>query len=367
MWRNVIPVQSPPGEVVHITDCYSPRTGGIETQVANLTSAQRQAGWSVRVLTATGGEPEFGVQRITAPIPFGLPVHPRTRDRIVRILSRDRPEIVHIHLGATSPFAWGAIRAVRELGIPTVVTVHSMWGDISQRGYQLFARKLTDSGVLWSAVSQEAASSVKAALGVPVSVLPNGIEVTEWQCANRPAANLRIVGVLRMAPRKRVIPWLKIVHQVQQATPSVSATLIGDGPLLAHAKKFAQRNRIEVNFRGRLDRMGMLDVFAESDAFLQASTRESFGIAALEARTAGLAIVARLGTGTGSFIAQGVNGYLESSDSNIVNRLRQLSLDLDELTRIKENNQTPPQFDWQYMVKVSGDLYNEAQRRVFDN
>ena len=128
LWRNVFPVLNPGGNIVHITDCYSPRTGGIETQVANLVAAKRDAGWPVEIMTATVGEPEQGVNRITAPIPFGLPIHPRTRARVVESLTASKPSVAHIHIGATSPFAWGAIRAVRDLNLPTVITVHSMWG-----------------------------------------------------------------------------------------------------------------------------------------------------------------------------------------------------------------------------------------------
>ncbi|WP_448630181.1 hypothetical protein [Cellulomonas soli] len=42
--------------VVHVSDCYPPRTGGIESQVGDLAAAQVAAGHDVHVFTATVGE-----------------------------------------------------------------------------------------------------------------------------------------------------------------------------------------------------------------------------------------------------------------------------------------------------------------------
>ena len=42
--------------ILHVSDCYAPRTGGIESQVRDLARAQVQAGHEVHVLTATVGD-----------------------------------------------------------------------------------------------------------------------------------------------------------------------------------------------------------------------------------------------------------------------------------------------------------------------
>ena len=39
--------------IVHVTDCYLPRMGGIETQVADLVRHQSAAGHDVHVVTST--------------------------------------------------------------------------------------------------------------------------------------------------------------------------------------------------------------------------------------------------------------------------------------------------------------------------
>jgi hypothetical protein len=55
--------------ILHISDCYLPRLGGIEVQVADLVHAQSEAGHEVEVATATPGERVPGVHRIVARLP----------------------------------------------------------------------------------------------------------------------------------------------------------------------------------------------------------------------------------------------------------------------------------------------------------
>lgn len=347
--------------IVHISDCYAPRTGGIESQVAHLSQAQRNAGAKVSIITATAGPSQPDVTRVTAPIPFGLPIHPRTRHHLVQVLEKRIPDVAHIHMGATSPFAWGALRAIRQLDIPTVVTVHSMWGGISQRGYSAFEGVMIGEGIVWSAVSNQAAMLVRRALNTDVHILPNGIDVDAWSCDPTASKDLRLVSVLRMAPRKRVGALLKILRTVQESAPEISAHVVGDGPLRQRAEGYARKHRLNVVFTGRLDRTGIKEVFSHSDVFVQASVKESFGIAALEARAAGLLVLARSEAGTSSFIEQGVSGFMVNSDRDIFETLIRLAANMSSVASIKAFNRThPPAYSWDWVTAEATNLYEAA-------
>ena len=80
-------------------------------------------------------------------------------------------------------------------------------------------------------------------------------------------------------------------------------------------------------FTGRLPLEGIREVFAASDALAQASVLESFGIAALEARTFGLPVVARAQAGTSEFIHEGVEGLLAVDDEALGSALALLARD----------------------------------------
>ena len=69
--------------IVHISDCFSPRTGGIETQVGDLAATQAAAGDDVHVFTATPGRVQGWVEnwrgvrihRMDARL-LGVPINP---------------------------------------------------------------------------------------------------------------------------------------------------------------------------------------------------------------------------------------------------------------------------------------------------
>ncbi|WP_197043207.1 glycosyltransferase [Saccharothrix sp. NRRL B-16314] len=65
--------------IIHVTDCFLPRLGGIEVQVAGLAQAQASSGEEVHVVTATrlaSPGDGYSVHRIAVRVPWDLPVHP---------------------------------------------------------------------------------------------------------------------------------------------------------------------------------------------------------------------------------------------------------------------------------------------------
>ena len=82
-----------------------------------------------------------------------------------------------------------------------------------------------------------------------------------------------------------------------------------------------------VDLRGRLTRPQVRAAYADSDVFLAPAELEAFGIAALEARTAGLAVVARRGTGIAEFVEDGIDGLLVADDAEMTEAVVHLARD----------------------------------------
>ena len=115
--------------IVHVSDCYLPRVGGIERQIHDLAVRQRQHGHDVQIVTSVAGAPAAGVD--------GIAVHrprPRPGDdpATIRYLWSPRgrrhvldsgADVVHVHASTFSPLAFATAAATARLGIPTVVTV----------------------------------------------------------------------------------------------------------------------------------------------------------------------------------------------------------------------------------------------------
>lgn len=363
--------------IVHISDCYAPRTGGIETQVAALATQQAAAGDEVSVITATpagrsrgGGDVVDGipVHRVAARIPFDLPVHPRAGSAIAERLAAIDPDVVHVHAGVVSPFAWPGVWAAR--GRPTLVTVHSVWGPLARRGFRVsdVLGRWSSWGATLSAVSGVAARTIEAAVpgAAPVLVVPNGIDPADWLVEPGPVipGTVRVVSVLRMAPRKRTMALVQVIEEAGAhlaGEAAVQAVLIGDGPDRSSAERYSGRRGLPIAFAGRLDHVAILSAFAVADVFVQASVRESFGLAALEARTAGLPVLARSQAGTSEFVHDGREGLLADTDAGLARALARIGREPDLRARIAAHNRgTQPAQAWPRVLTTVRAAYARA-------
>ncbi|WP_214104989.1 glycosyltransferase family 4 protein [Acrocarpospora catenulata] len=346
--------------ILHVSDCYLPRLGGIEVQVADLVRSQREAGHEVAVATATPGEPLPGVRRLIAPMPFDLPVHPFGTGHLIRVMTSARPDVVHVHTGAVSPFAWMGVRAAQRAGMPAVVTVHSMWDPVTRGLYQGL-RALADWrrwGLVATAVSEAAARPIRAVAGpgVPVHVVSNGLDVSGWRPSGpvrrTPGDPVHVVAVGRLAPRKQPVRLLKLLAAARARTPpgiAMRATIVGDGPARASMERHLRAHRMDwVTMPGRYTREQIRDLLAEADVFVAPAPRESFGLAALEARAAGVPVVARAQSGVADFVRPGKEGLLGRSFEELAGSIARLAKDEELRTAIAEHNRetTPVHCSW---------------------
>jgi len=89
---------------------------------------------------------------------------------------------------------------------------------------------------------------------------------------------------------------------------------------------------------------------------------ESFGIAALEARSAGLPVVARGDTGMAELLTQGREALLAASDAGVVENLVRLGTDPHLRERIARHNRTTaPAVSWTRTVARHLELYERAR------
>jgi glycosyltransferase involved in cell wall biosynthesis len=368
--------------IAHVTDVYLPRLGGVELQVHDLAARQQRRGHATLVLTTTAapspGEIEgltesFGdipVQRLGGAIGAGPYRAVRDRDLLAQLAGLE-VDAVHAHLSAFSPLAWSAARLAARTQLPTVVSVHSMWHDIVPivRGYTRWHRA-AQWPVTWAAVSTAAAGAVGDALdGAPVSVLANGIDPAAWLLprawAPRPVPTL--VSVARMVRRKRPRALLRTLLALQAARPgSFRAVLVGDGPLLPALRKdiFAAGAQDDILLTGALDRGEIRNLLANADLYLAPAPRESFGIAALEARSAGLPVIARSGSGVGDFIRDGVEGWLVGSDDEMFSMVSMLLDSPRWLADVRAYNRAvAPSVHWDAVLDSADALYARAGQR----
>ena len=361
--------------VALISDCYLPRLGGIEVQVHDLALQLQSAGHEVTVITATGGGPggiEDGIQvhRLALPLPGGIPINPLAPPQVRRLLAQGDFDVAHVHMGVVSPFAVSLVPVALEAGLPTAITWHCVidrsapWHRLRGR-----ARRWAQAGVALSAVSRMAADRVEAIADAPVAVLGNGIDPQRWRrpadLPSEPAGGLRVVSAIRLASRKRphaVIDVLARARALLDPAIALDATIFGDGPQRTRLLRMLDAEGMDwVRLAGRVSRDELRTAYWHSDIYLSTARLESFGIAALEARCAGLVVAARSGTGVEDFVTDGVDGILAPSDDVLASRIADLGRELDALRRMQTAvREAPVQHSWPAMLEQTLAEYHRA-------
>jgi hypothetical protein len=106
-------------------------------------------------------------------------------------------------------------------------------------------------------------------------------------------------------------------------------------------------------------------VLSAAHLYLAPAKLESFGIAALEARCAGLPVIGMARSGLSDFIDDGTAGYLVDTDEQMAALTARLLTHPDQLETIRSHNlQHPPSADWAGVLELHRRLYARAGETV---
>ncbi len=363
---------------MHVADSFAPDVGGIERQVETLVRHQMAQGHDVTVITAVAEsaelDGELDVARsakgrwLTVAFPW------RNRRMVANVLDGRPIDVVHAHFTVISPMAIYVTRAAGRRGIPVAATVHSLWWQVAA------ATRISTlpfgwgrMRAAWSGVSSVAAGHVRRTLRSvqQVSVVPNLVDAQWWRAGmpqQREASDtIRMVLVGRLKKRKHVDEFIDVLAQVRQRVPGgtkVSVNIVGEGPRRADLQQQIDTLGLTdwVSLLGHRDSAGVRELHHRSELFIASSRQESFGIAAFEARAAGLPVIGYRGNGLADYIANGSDGILVTDREEMVQALVALIQNPDELRRLLENTTTePPSITPEYATRAVEDLYARAR------
>lgn len=364
--------------VALVCDWFLPRMGGIELHLRDLAIALRDAGVDARIVTTTRGADEVDgvpVHRVRTPLApiAGFAMWPGVFGAVERTIRREGFDVVHAHASVVSPAALAGLLAARSARLGSVVTFHSM---LHRSSFVLGASEAlfrwTERGLVLSAVSSVVAEQV--ARWIPdasVGVLPNGLDTRFWSTLRGSAPDTEVVfaSAIRLSRKKRPLRLVRAFADAVRfvaGSPAMRLVVAGDGPERPAMRRLADELGVgdRVELPGQLSRTELRALYARSHAFVLPSERESFGIAALEARTAGLPVIAMLASGARDFIRQGVDGLLARDDAELSRHISRMAIDVPFREYVRHRNAAVvPPYDWHDVRELHLLFYELAMAR----
>ena len=242
--------------------------------------------------------------------------------KMVEVSTAQRLDLIHVHYAV--PHATSAYLARQILGDAAPRLVTTLHGtDITLVGNDPSFLPITRFSMLKSdrltVPSQFLAQATRDNFDLPdapIEVIPNFVDTDYYRPAERRWGLLALgepapvlVHSSNFRAVKRVDDVVRIFARVRKARRAY-LVLVGDGPERDGIERLAAELGVldDVRFLGA--RRDFVDVLQQSDLFVMPSESESFGLAALEAQSCGVPVVATRVGGVAEVIAHGETGLL---------------------------------------------------------
>ena len=200
-------------------------------------------------------------------------------------------------------------------------------------------------------------------------VIHNFIDTNEFKpgkkhhsCPLFSKSRYNIIHISNFRPIKRVIDVIKIFDIVQKNI-DVCLLMVGDGVERSNAERYVLENNLKekVYFLGKQE--NIVDLLQSSDILLLPSQLESFGLAALEAMSCGVPVVATAVGGLPEVILHELTGYLANVGD--IEKMAQYCFnilkdrDLKHYLSINARKRSVELFDADKIIPLYENLYNK--------
>jgi alpha-1,3-mannosyltransferase len=302
-----LPSSAAPLSILHVVRQFLPNRGGLEDFVANLAREQARLGHRVRVLT---------LDRLFSAPDARLPARERLEgidiERIPFFGSHRYPvapsvfrhlgnaDLVHVH---AIDFFFDAFAVARPLHRrPMVATTH---GGFFHTGAHSRLKKLWFEGPTRMSVrgyeavvacSESDARLFESITPGGVAVIQNGVDLEKFAGAAAPEPRRALLTIGRFAHNKRLDRLLATMQALNADGAGWRLRIVGVSSDVTDAALTAEIDRLglagAVTLHTGLDAPAVRGLIGRSSLFVSASQYEGFGIALIEALSAGLVPVA---------------------------------------------------------------------------
>ncbi len=307
--------------VLHVIKGLGP--GGAERLLVSLTAA-RSPGVEIEVAYVLPHKAHLVTELESA----GAAVHllggsrgladPRWPMRLIELVRRTRPDVVHLHSPAVASVARVVLRAIRHRPV-IVSTEHNVWASFGRATRIANAMTLGLADARF-AVSAEVLASTSSRRRDSIEVVVQGIPVATLAARRTERASARhrlrvgdddvVVMTVANFREKKDYPTLMAAAAACAAHPHLRFAAIGQGPLEAELHALHHQLGLGDRFRFLGYHPDPPAVVAGADMFTLASRHEGLPISMLEAMALGVPPVVSAVGGIPEVVTDGRDGWL---------------------------------------------------------
>jgi N-acetyl-alpha-D-glucosaminyl L-malate synthase BshA len=257
------------------------------------------------------------------PYPLFDPYPPYTlalATKMAEVAAYEKLDILHVHYAIPHAISAHLAKQILQSRLKVITTLHGT--DITLVGRDASYLPITKFGIEVSdgvtAVSQwlkdETARNFETAKAI--EVVPNFVDPARFRrdrsafCRTfgEPGEKL-VCHVSNFRPVKRIMDVMEVFARINAEVPS-RLLMVGDGPDRSRAEAYARTHELQgrVFFLGNVPNLE--EVLGGCDLFVLPSESESFGMAALEAMTSEVPVIATRSGGLPEVVTEGETGFL---------------------------------------------------------
>jgi phosphatidyl-myo-inositol alpha-mannosyltransferase len=356
------------------------KNGGVAEVVHTMYRELKARGHKVKIITPQprdgSAEPKEDILFAGASSDFRSPTHTTLQvsasvdtEAIAQMLEQEAFDILHFH----EP--WVPMLSRQVLSRSNSVNIATFHGVVPETLMSRTVVKVVTPYALsilkylheLTAVSEAAAEYVRSLTDEPITIIPNGIDLSRYKTKAKEKDNgtKTILYVGRLERRKGVKYLLQAYKLLSQELDDTALIIAGDGPDREKLELLAEDLELpNVSFLGFISDELKLELMQEADIFCSPAVYgESFGIVLLEAMASGAVTIAGNNSGYASLMDElGAVSVVNPHDDEEFARRMKLLLTQEDLRTLWKQwaLQYVKQYNWPRVVDQYEALYKSA-------
>ncbi len=348
--------------------------GGTERGVVDLARAMKKEGHET-VVISSGGALVAELQKMGIPH-YGLPVHQKSLfglllvDEIVKIIQRERIEIVHARSRVPAWLGW---LASRRTGVPFLTTCHGNykvhplsyvmgWGKrVIVASHAIGRRMIDEFGVAPDRIR----------------LIPRGVDLSQFpftpERVKQKKDPLRVLLMGRFSPNKGQVEFLKAVHLLRSRLTHFEVLIVGSEGKGRHRytdlmRKTVRQFGLETCVKILPPTRDVAGLLAGADLLVLASLLpEPFGRVIIEAGAIGTPVAATWLGGVVDIIDHDENGSLfpPRNIPAMAQAMYEILTDRDKARKfaVRLRKKVEEKFNLEQMVQKTLEVYREVRKK----